>query len=526
MEEETKREISEKEKEIRSITKLYYSRKDVQKAIFEFSKNREISPRYFEGFGKRPDSFQYIGDVYGLVKKGATSFHVSEEIWENPLEIKTGMSEKEANELRIGWDLLIDIDCEHGIEKSALAAKAIVETFKQHGIKNYGIKFSGSKGFHILLPYKAFPKEINGEETKNLFPELPRKLIAYIRNYSGKIMNKLVPKEYYNELKDKISSGYRCERCGEFAEEYRYVEFYCDNCNISEIKRLKMGTKGKLPLCYKCKKPMNFRPKKQFQYCERCNVDSITKPENFKQEDFDIFALMGLDLVLVSPRHLFRAPYSLHEKSSLVSVVITEAELENFTKKLADPLRIKVKNFMPESVENEAKELVMQALDWAKESGFDREVEKKSTGKYENYKPIKLTNLTEEEFPPCIKKILEGMNDGKKRALFALINFFRSIGLEKEDLEKRIYEWNEKNPEPLKRGYISTQLSWFYKRKPVLPPNCREFYKDLGVCTPDSLCQRIKNPTNYSVRKNHAKNNKDLPKKQTKKAKYLKDRKG
>ena len=66
------------EKRIRKITQLYYSRKDVQKAIFEFSKNREICPRYFEGFGKRPDSFQYIRDIFELVKKGATSFHGSE----------------------------------------------------------------------------------------------------------------------------------------------------------------------------------------------------------------------------------------------------------------------------------------------------------------------------------------------------------------------------------------------------------------------------------------------------------------
>ena len=514
-ENEPPRKKSDAEKKIRAITQLYYSRPEIQKTIFKFSKNREISPRYFEGFGKRPDSFQFVGDVYGLVKKGATSFHVSEELWSNPLEIKTGMSEKEANELRIGWDLLIDIDCEHGIDKSALAAKAIIETFKQHGIKNYGIKFSGSKGFHILLPYKAFPKEINGKETKNLFPSLPRKLIAYIRDYSGKIMNEIMPKEYYSELKGKISSGFRCKRCGNLAREYRYVEFYCDKCNISEIKKMEMGTTGKIPNCYKCKQPMKFRPRNKFHYCENCNIDSISKPENFKKEDIDIFSLMGLDLVLVSPRHLFRAPYSLHEKSCLSSAVIEEKDLDTFSKKMVDPLRVKIKDFMPKSIEGEASELVMQALDWAKEAGFDKELEKKASGKYENFKPIKLKNVSNEQFPPCIKKILEGMQDGKKRALFALINFFRSIGLEKEDLEKRIYDWNEKNPEPLKKGYIHTQLSWFYKRKPVLPPNCRDFYKDLGVCTPDSICQKIKNPVNYVVRKNFSQNRKSVTKKKS-----------
>ena len=54
-----------KEERIRKITQLYYSRKDVQKALFSFSANREIAPSYMmESFGKRPDSFQYKGDIF------------------------------------------------------------------------------------------------------------------------------------------------------------------------------------------------------------------------------------------------------------------------------------------------------------------------------------------------------------------------------------------------------------------------------------------------------------------------------
>ena len=91
MEKYEKYEMSEQEKKIRQITQLYYSRADVQKVIFDFSKNREISPRYFEGFGKRPDSFGFKGDVFSLVKKGATSFHCSEEIWEDPFQLSTDL---------------------------------------------------------------------------------------------------------------------------------------------------------------------------------------------------------------------------------------------------------------------------------------------------------------------------------------------------------------------------------------------------------------------------------------------------
>src|SRR3989344_613771 len=182
------------EEKIRKITSLYYSRPDILKAIFSFSKNREVVPRYFEGFGKRPDSLQYESDVFEMAKKGATSFHCSEEIWENPMNISTGMNEKQLNQIRTGWDLLIDIDCKY-FDFSKKAAQAVINVLKKHGIKNFGIKYSGSKGFHIIVPWIAFPKIINGQETKNLFPELPRKIVSYLRFMSER--------EFINLLTDE-----------------------------------------------------------------------------------------------------------------------------------------------------------------------------------------------------------------------------------------------------------------------------------------------------------------------------------
>ena len=151
---------------------------------------------------------------------------------------------------------------------------------------------------------------------------------------------------------------------------------------------------------------------------------------------------------------------------------------------------------MPDAEEGEASELLMQALDWYKENNPEKE-ERKTF----DYKPIKLDNLSEDNFPPCIKNVLKGINDGKKRALFAMINLFRSVGMDRDELEKRIEEWNEKNKVKLKEGYIKSQLSWVYRRKPIMPPNCREFYQGFAVCTPDNFCKLIKNPVNYVIRK-------------------------
>ncbi len=406
-------EKSIKEQRVRSITHLYYSNPEIQKIIFEFSKNKEICPRYFEGFGKRPDSFQYQGDVFELVKKGATSFHCSEELWSDALKLSTGMKEKELNDLRIGWDLLIDIDSKY-IDYSKIACQLIIKVLRFHGIKNLGIKFSGSKGFHIIIPWKAFPQRANEAKTSDMFPEWPRIIVQYLNE---QIKEPLIEK-------------------------------------ISELER----------------------PNKYIK-------------------DFSVSEQVIPDLILVSPRHLFRMPYSLHEKTALASVVLSYEEIENFQLKDASPLKTKIRNFMPDAKENEAKELLMQALDWHNEKFAGKE--KKD---FEEFKPLSI-KISEDNLPPSIKSILKGIKDGKKRALFVLINFFRSIGTEKDELEKRIYEWNKKNEEPLREGYIKAQLFWSYRNKIVLPPNYdKDYYKGIGIIpTEEEL--RYKNPVNYMAKK-------------------------
>lgn len=500
-------EISFKEQRIRGITNLYYSKPEIQKVMFEFSKNREISPRYFEGFGKRPDSFQYPGDIFELVKRGATSFHCSEELWSDPLNIVTGMNEKQLNELRIGWDLLIDIDCKW-FDYSKKAAEAVINVFKEHGITNLGVKFSGSKGFHIILPWKAIPKQIGGIESKNLFPEIPRKMIAYIRYKAEQEMIKLLPDDFYEQFKDvKIKKGIKCNNCREVAEEYEFITHFCPKCHRQEFRRVFPDDKKQYK-CPDCRVLFDVKDSNKVYECKKCNISSKTKPNNFSQSiEIDLFEVLGLDLILVSPRHLFRMPYSLHEKTALASVVLNANDIRSFEMTDASPLKVQIKNFLPDSKEGEARELIREALDWVKNNEIKAGVSsEKIQGKYADFKPITLKQITEEQFPPCVKNILKGVGDGRKRATFVLINLFRSIGMDKEELEKKIYEWNKKNEVPLKEGYIKSQLVWSYRRKPIMPPNCREFYQGIGVCVPDDLCRTIKNPVNFVVKKNLAQN--------------------
>ena len=953
--------LSIKEARIRNITHLYYSRPEVQRAIYEFSRNREISPRYFEGFGKRPDSFQYKGDIFELVKRGATSFHCSEELWEDPLKISTDLKEQEIKKLRTGWDLLIDIDCKW-FDYSKLAAQAIVKVLNNHGIKNVGVKFSvsgdtpilvkekeeinlleiskviellkngkklevlsldkerklkfskiynslehldtvyelkhtqstlplkvtehhsvfiwnkgeiiqkkvkdlkegeflisfntttnqfqtnniqvinefefaknqhskktisrkininkelmrligyflaeghvtntinqvgftfnkneeeyikdvtellssitkrkisirnpnensiqilihskewsnffdvfcgkkknkhvpafafkasrelflellrgyirgdgykigeygitvksvskklitemiwlcklndlscnlskeknkphilpqgtlfkgglvymlkipkseismlefnrirnkfspfagdkifpvdglkevykqikpkkfvshrlehetfrtkkranlnrirkvldwfynfnsvnpdetskkilsnyeklfdsdisvveikkinkkekalvydvsveetesffgnhypillhnsGSKGWHILIPWKAFPKELGEEQTKDLFPDLPRKIVGYITDKARPELEKMLPEDFYEQFKKTdLKRGVKCSICNQIAQSFIQVELYCSFCGISEIKKINNDAKQK---CAHCKRELEIRNQKNISECNNCNTTNDLLNRTKKQGKFsepvqndkeDLFDLMGLDFVLVSPRHLFRMPYSLHEKTALASIVIDSDKIKDFEMKDADPMKIEIKDFNPDVKEGEATELVIQAMDWFQENKIRRGVvEEKITGKYADYKPLKLENLSEDNFPPCVKRILNGIVDGRKRALFILIHLFRSIGMDKEEIEKKIYEWNKKNEHPLNEGYIKSQLQWAYRKKPIMPQNCKEFYQGIGVCVPDNLCDKIKNPVNYVVKKNYMQNN-------------------
>jgi len=202
-------EANFKENRVRGITHLYYSKPEVQKALFEFSQNREISPRYFEGFGKRPDTFQYPGDIYEMVKKGATSFHCSEELWNDPMDISIDASQKQNNELRIGWDFLIDIDSRY-IDYSKIMAELIINMLKFHGVKNVGIKFSVSGDAPILVEENKEISLISIREAISLLKKRKNlKVLSLDKNRKlvySKIYNFLEHKDSLYEIKHSMST--------------------------------------------------------------------------------------------------------------------------------------------------------------------------------------------------------------------------------------------------------------------------------------------------------------------------------
>src|SRR3989344_1656087 len=110
----------------KSILLKYYKRKEIEDAIVDHARDKEIGVRFGDSFGKRPDTLTYPREVLELALKNATSFHASEERWSNPLALDSALPKKELDNLRIGWDLVLDIDCKI-FEYSRICADLIVK---------------------------------------------------------------------------------------------------------------------------------------------------------------------------------------------------------------------------------------------------------------------------------------------------------------------------------------------------------------------------------------------------------------
>jgi len=407
----------------------YYSREDVQKALLEIAKNREVVGVSINGsFLKRPDSINYPQDILALLKKGAVEFHCSIERWLNPTAIT------DADHMRIGWDLIFDIDCEL-FEHGKIATSVFIWGLKEHGIKNISIKFTGGSGFHIGIPWESIPKSIDYKDSKLLYPDLARKIIVYLKDFVSERLEKAFLANYSPE-----------------------------------------------ELASQVKKPLGL-----------IMTDTGINP----------YQIVDIDPILVSPRHLFRMPYSLNAKTGLVSLPIDPEYLDDFKKEQADPKLVKTEvKFLKNFDENEAELLILKAIDW--------HAKREKLGKKISKKVVLKKRVEKENFPPCIKKILNGLADGRKRSVFILINFLRSLKWEWDDIENLMKEWNSKNTPPLRETYLTSQIRWHKRQnKTVLPANCLTdgWYKDFGVCEPDNICKggtneiKIKNPVNYPFKK-------------------------
>ncbi|MBR9700836.1 hypothetical protein GOV11_03145, partial [Candidatus Woesearchaeota archaeon] len=373
------------------------------------------------------------------------------------------------------------------------------------------VKFSGNKGWHIGIPFEAFPPVMlsaEGEDipTSSLFPELPRAIAGYLVEYIGNTENGLVKmdqdkvtfggkiKSSLSDLAKKVGKskddliGRYDPKTGKFISKTEgFYQLMCGSCG-HHGKRYAQDEKEKVEekdhACPKCGTYMDWHS------LSRGDVE--TKDIQYR---FRVDQVVEIDTILLASRHLYRMPYSLHEKSVLASVVIDPDDILTFKKEDADPNSVEFSRMFldPETSAGDADTLARKAWEYS----LREQPQQRPRGEFEEVGEA----IPEDKFPPCIKGILAGLPDGRKRSMFALTNFLKVCGWTDAMIDDKLHEWNEKNPEKLREVVLTGHMKQVRKRKErVPPPNCRAFYQEIGICKPDQTCATIKNPAQYSVK--------------------------
>ena len=435
--------------------------------MLEAGRNREIVSVLRDGrFGKRPDVLQYPADIEQAVRDGAASFHGSVERWKQPMQLEAGQTRQQLDALRAGWDVLIDVDIKD-FDLAKIFVKAFATALRDHGITSFGLKYTGGKSFHMAVPFEALPESVDMKPIVLQYPEAMQKILEYLKWYTTEpLRDVLLSFATHTELAEKV---------GKMAADIVGSEGDIDPFKLGEVSIF-----------------------------DKRKMNKIEEQQGIKP-----FNIANMDIF--SSRHMFRLPYSLHEKSLLVSLPIKLEQLDTFKKEDAAPDKAKIgEPFIVRDVKRkEAEALVVEAFDWA----ATHMKEKLEALPQARKQPEKMMRFAEPQFPPCVQTIFKGLADGKKRSVFILINFLRNMGWKPEEIEKRLAEWNEKNYPPLPANYLRTQLRWHLtQQRNILPPNCdnENFYKSFGVCKPDAVCMAgakaaghitIKNPVNYAFRR-------------------------
>lgn len=428
--------------------KKYYLTRGVLDEIMRVGEEREVVPVFKAQFyGKRPSYMPYLTDYKIAVSSGATSFHMSVERWRNVKDLKD-VSDNKAKLDELRTGWDLIFDID--AKKGLEYAKITAEE-----IINF-LKDNDVENIYIKFSgSRGFHIGINGKA----FPEILLKKHISL---------------HYPELLHKIVF---------------YVRKSIEGNLLEKFKELNKNAE---------------------------NIDEYIEIESNW-----------------SYRHLFRAPYSLNEKTWLISLPLFHYQLKKFNHEMA-----KVENFngvrisflekwKPEELEL----LCYEAIDYVERYRYKdewnkqlREVIKRRVKGQDDEINLQIFRakakvmkvhgklyVEEELFPPCIKNMLKGLEDGRKRALFVLLNFLYKMGWNLEQIEEKIWEWNKMNKEPLKENYIITQLNYFkkniHKIEEIPPPNCNniDYYKDLGVCVKDKdkRCFEIKNPIVYAYKQKY-----------------------
>ncbi len=427
----------------------------MQNALLTVSGDREVVGIFKTGaFGQRPNLLVYPADITSMVRSGNVSFHGSVERWNNPMSLRSGMAKEEMDELRKGFELVIDLDVKV-FKYAKLYAKIFYDELRSYGIRNIGVKYTGGKSFHMVVPFESFPENVNYKPTRTQYPLIPQAIVFYLKT-------RVIPK---------------------FMDEVLKID------DVYEIAR-------KLEI-----------PVENLIAAEGLDVDRIIGPSKIgemddaqRSETKIVEGFVGRTIseyALFTSRHMFRLPYSLHESSFRVSLPIKISQIDKFEKDDALPDKVRVKETFincNDVCAGDATPLITEAMDWYQSRIKEETVKKK-------FVAVNTDKITVEFFPPSIHKIMEGISDGRKRSVLILFNFLRNMNWKDDDIENFIVEWNQRNKPSLPSNYIRSQMRWLRASRVMMPPNFgnENFYKSMGINCDAELKSGAKNPVTYAI---------------------------
>ncbi len=145
----------------------YYSREDVQRAMYQYARGRKISVLrnfrpMFHGSGLRQP-----GDIFPLMM-----FYSQElRLWPSI----HGTISRHDGDGRTICDLVIEVDFKKSRERSFALARPLIRLFQDLGVE-FRVKFSGNASPHIIIPAEAFPAN-----RRKSFQNLYGRLLEFLR---------------------------------------------------------------------------------------------------------------------------------------------------------------------------------------------------------------------------------------------------------------------------------------------------------------------------------------------------------
>jgi hypothetical protein len=198
----------------------YYSRPEIQQAIFSFANDRKIAVvRNFQPIFQR---LRKPEDILPLMLRISES-HTSGRQWPS---MHGTISRYAPDGQMTGCDLVAEIDYKRSWSKSFDIARPLVKFFRELGVC-FLVKFSGHASPHIIIPAEAIPEGLHGASAYRAFFTLVRSKVkqsSYLdRSFSSPSHFLRLPYSIH-ELTGKVSVPIRPENYDSFTPRMARME--------------------------------------------------------------------------------------------------------------------------------------------------------------------------------------------------------------------------------------------------------------------------------------------------------------